>query len=509
MLNEAPKDIEINWVTPGPVASNFLESDAFIRGIRGPVGSGKSTACVIDMLKTAQMQAYGPDGRRRYRGVIIRNTYGELETTTINTFHQWVPRSYGQFLKTAPIIHRFTSGDLDAEFLFLALDRPEHIRKLLSLEVTQAWINEAREVPKAVLDHLTARVGRYPSKAQGGAKRAGIIMDTNSPDQGHWWAQMSDLATDEMREETRKLEAELRSMGALPDGQQLMEFYTQPAAEDIDGRQNMNAENLVNLPQGYYVKAKVGKSQDWIKVYILNQYHFVMDGKAVYDGYRDTLHVKNYSYNPQWPLHIGMDFGLTPAAVIGQISPMGQKRILSELVSTRMGAAAFASELRAHLATKYGPNPLIGTITGDPAGEQSAQTDERTVYQVLAANGIKAQAASTNDFAIRVEAVNSCFARLIDAEPALVIHPECVELRKACGGGYHLRRIQVSGEARYDVKPYKNMSSHVAEALQYFSLGVGVGKEVLLKGIGWQGNNLNRPKSGYAEWDYYGDQRPN
>src|ERR1700733_7072979 len=62
---------------PGPVGAAFLKSDAFLRGIRGPVGSGKSTVCIMDMLKTAQLQK-PVNGRRKYRGVIIRNTYGEL-----------------------------------------------------------------------------------------------------------------------------------------------------------------------------------------------------------------------------------------------------------------------------------------------------------------------------------------------------------------------------------------------------------------------------------------------
>lgn len=498
------RELTINYEAPGPKALAFMMSQAFIRGIRGPVGSGKSTAAVIDMLQTAMMQKVGPDGRKRYRGVIIRNTYGELLTTTLATFHQWIPKDFGQFLKTAPMVHRFTCGNLDAEFLFLALDRPEHVAKLLSLEVTQGWINEAREVPKAILDALTARVGRYPSMAHGGAVRAGVIMDTNSPDQGHWWAQMSDFKTPEMIDATRKLEEELRGMGALPPGQPLVEFFNQPAAELLNGQLNSEAENIHNLPAGYYLKAKINKNPDWIKVYILNQYHFVMDGQPVYDNYRDTMHVVAKGYNPQWPLHIGMDFGLTPAAVIGQVSPMGQKRILSEIVSTRMGIIAFAQELRGHLALKYGANPLIGTITGDPAGNAGMPDDsEKTVFTVLAAQGIKAQPAATNDFTIRQEAVNTPMRRLIDGEPEMVIHPECLELRKACGGGYHFRRIQTTGEARFDVKPHKNMSSHIAEALQYFSLGVGSGKEVILQGVGMKQQNARRQQSAYHEWDYY------
>ena len=77
------------------------------------------------------------------------------------------------------------------EVIFIALDKAEDVKKLLSLELTGAFINEAREIPKAVLDAVTMRVGRYPSQRDGGPTWSGVIMDTNAPDEDHWWAIMS------------------------------------------------------------------------------------------------------------------------------------------------------------------------------------------------------------------------------------------------------------------------------------------------------------------------------
>jgi hypothetical protein len=490
------------YYPPGPVGAAFLNSDAFLRGIRGPVGSGKSTVCIMDMLKTAQMQRL-VDGRRKYRGVIIRNTYGELETTTIKSFHMWVPPSFGRFVKTTPISHSLHLPDgqgntLDMEFLFLALDRPEHVRKLLSLEVTQGWINEAREVPKAVLDHLTVRVGRYPSAREGGAVRAGVIMDTNSPDADHWWPKMSDLADTNVMGELETLEAELRAMNALAPKQKLVQFFTQPPAEGADGKQNPKAENLSALPPGYYVKAKAGKSPDWIAVYIRNEYGFVMDGKPVYPEYRDSLHVMPVVYAPHLSLHVGLDFGLTPAAVFLQRTMTGQIRVLSELVATRLGAKNFAREIRAHLAEHY-PNATLGSITGDPAGEAAAQTDETTVFQMLASEGVEARPAPTNDFTLRREAVATPLSQLIDGAPALVVAPGCKHLRKGMAGGYHFRRVKLVSEERYEDKPVKSPTSHVCEALQYAALALGLGKEAVKRPA--SASRANRPKFAEMEGD--------
>ncbi len=479
-----PQAITFN-VPKQSVAAAFMQSKAFICGIRGPIGSGKSTAAIMKMLQAAHRQPIY-DGVRRYRGVCVRNTYGELESTTLQTFLQWLPSDRGKLVYGSPITYTMEAGCSDgsvlhAEWWFLALDRVEHVRKLLSLEASQIWLNEARELPKAVLDTASGRL-RYPSKAMGGITEPAVIMDTNSPDQSHWWAQMSDYASMEMLADNAKLELELRQMGALADGQALVEFFTQPSAELADGKQNPEAENLDNLPKGYYVRAKAGKSDDWIKVYVRNEYHFVVDGKAIYDQYRDNLHVKAYDYNPSWPVHIGMDFGLTPAAVFGQRTPLGQTRILSELVATRLGAKSFAQEVKQHLALNYA-GCVLGTVTGDPAGA-SGGNDDLTVFALLESEGLVALPAVTNETEIRIAAVNTPFGQLIDGVPALVISPRCLLLRAACAGGYQFRRVRLASELRYEEKPNKNMHSHVAEALQYLQLGLGVGREVIQQPFG-------------------------
>lgn len=486
----------MDYKPPGPIAWDFMMSDAFIRGIRGPVGSGKTTACIMDMWRTACMQKKNANGRRKYRGLIIRNTYGELESTTLKSFLMWFPEHVGHLTYGAPIEYRIekTLPDgsiLDAEFLFLALDRPEHVRKLLSLEVTQVWMNEAREQVKAVLDHCTVRVGRYPAIMDGGAVRAGVIMDTNSPDTDHWWPKLSDLADQTMLDSMAELEEELRMMGALPIGQHLMEFFTQPGAEDANGKMNPDAENLENLPPGYYIKGKIGKSKEWINVYIRNNYGFVMEGKAVYPEYSDNQHAVAYPYAGNLPLHIGIDFGLTPAAVFAQRSPLGQIRWLSELTATRLGAKNFAKEMKIHIANNY-PGAIFGTITGDPAGEAAAQSDETTAFQMLASEGVMARPAPTNDFSIRREAVATPLGQFIDGQPGLVINPKMSMARKGMAGGYHFRRIKVSDE-RYADKPEKNMFSHICEAGQYLHLGLGVGKDVLVMPDIVTKNRANRP----------------
>ena len=58
---------------------------------------------------------------------------------------------------------------------------------------------------------------------------------------------------------------------------------------------------------------------------------------------------------------------------------------------------------------------------------------------------------------------------MVDGETGILIDPKCNNLIRGFAGGYHYRRLQVSGE-RYDEKPNKNRFSHVHDALQYLFL---------------------------------------
>lgn len=238
--------VTVKYEAP-PTVSRFMDSSAFIRAIVGPIGSGKSSGCVMEMFTRAIQQKPGPDGVRRSRWAIIRNTYRELEDTTRETFEAWIPEDLGKWNEQKfTFTMKFKPSDgvpVEAVFLFRALDKPSDVKKLLSLELTGAWINEARQIPKEVFDGLQGRVGRFPAKKDGGATWFGIILDTNPWHTGHWGYKL--FSTDK------------------PDG---FELYEQP------GGRTPYAENVENLPDDYYVRLTKGKDGEWIAEYIDAKY---------------------------------------------------------------------------------------------------------------------------------------------------------------------------------------------------------------------------------------------
>lgn len=448
-----------------PTLRRFHKSTAFVRGIRGPVGSGKSSGVCCEIMMRAARQAPAPDGVRYSRFAVVRNTYRELADTTLKTWLDWFPEDAVGKFNHASMTHTIKIRDINLEVMFRALDRPEDAKKVLSLELTGAWVNEAREVPKGIIDALGDRTGRYPSMRNGGCTWRGLILDTNSPDTDHWWYRLA--------EEER------------PDN---WEFFAQPGGLiEVDGKwaTNPDAENLGNLEADYYLTRAGGKNRDHVLVYYANMYGFVRDGRPVYPEYVDSVHCPGDLLDPipGLVIFIGIDFGLTPAAVLGQRTPSGQWRWIDEVVTEDMGAVRFSGVLGQHLRERYAGFEF--DIYGDPSGDNRAQTDETTPFDILRANGIDARPAGNNDPVIRREAVASALSRMVDGKPGLLISPRCKIVRKGMAGGYAYKRVQVSGDERFHDRPDKNRFSHPCEAAQYMMVGAGEGKAVIGRQAEW------------------------
>ena len=114
-----------------PTAIKFHQSNAFVRGVMGPFGSGKSVMMVMEIFMRAKAQAPSNDGIRRSRWIVARNTQPQLETTTIKTWLDWFPEHiFGKMSRKPPFTHTIKMGDIHLEVIFLALDKPDDVKKL-------------------------------------------------------------------------------------------------------------------------------------------------------------------------------------------------------------------------------------------------------------------------------------------------------------------------------------------------------------------------------------------
>jgi hypothetical protein len=98
--------------SPGPIADAFLHSRAFICGIIGPVGSGKTLTAGQKLLRVGALQGGAPDARgiirRKARCGIIRESYPNIEANILKSWFNIVPEEEGKFNWRAPYVHQFS-----------------------------------------------------------------------------------------------------------------------------------------------------------------------------------------------------------------------------------------------------------------------------------------------------------------------------------------------------------------------------------------------------------------
>ena len=440
-----------------PTGDKFLSSRKFIKGICGPVGGGKSTVALVDLLMRAIGQAPYKNVRRTKFG-ILRNTSSQLRATVKPLLDAWfgamMDGHMGQWTQTQGMLAfeaKFKLPDgtiVQSDFLLLAADTPDDVRRLLSLELSAAWVEESREVDSEVFSGLQGRVNRFPSRAMGGVTYPGVTFSTNPPPLGSFWHEML------TKEAANKA------------------VFMQPPALLEDGSLNPDAENLENLAPDYYDNLIEGKTEEWINVYLRNQFGQGNAGRPVFRAsFKPSFHVSKEPLKavPQSinPLVVGMDNGLQAAATMFQQDMRGRVNVLSECFvpeDTTMGVESFLDRmLIPHLRAKYPQfrNESVLFVV-DPACAQRSQINEQTIAMAIQERGYRVILAPTNDPERRVQAVEGLLARQIDGGPGLLIDPSCVYLAEAMAWGYRYKNTS-SGALSFE----KNHPSHIAESAQY------------------------------------------
>ena len=430
--------------TPSKVCKDFMMSDAKMRTLMGPVGSGKSVASTFEVIRRATMQEPNQQGIRKSRAAIVRETARQLQDTTIKTFHDWFPPGVcGTYMRTTKT-YFFKVGDVECEIMFRALDDSDDVANLNSLELTFAWFNECRDINPDIVDAMSKRIGRYPSAKDGGPSWFGMWGDTNPPTMDTWWYYQME---------------HLDPSHGVSNNDNGWDVFKQPSGRSI------HAENVENLPEGYYDTQ--GRSDEYIRVYIDGEYGLSTAGQPVYKYFNPEYHMAHETLQPivngVRPIIIGMDLGLTPAAVIAQQDPRGRVLVLDEAVSFDMGIQRFVRTiLKPKIVERFSSCPII--VITDPAGIQRAQTDERSAVDIIKAEGLKVKPAKTNNISARLSSVDDFLMRQVDGESAFLVDPKCTQLKAAMMGGYRFHKKNGNIE--------KNKHSHVAEALQYLMLHI-------------------------------------
>lgn len=433
---------------PTPSVTPFFLADKFQNFIVGPVGSTKTTASLMKIGYEAAKVAKCRDGIRRSRCAVIRNTRQMLYDTTIPDFLKWYPDGVaGAFMKTdSKFLLKF--DDVECEVLFRGLDDANDVRRLLSLQLTFGVMDEFREIHPDVFNALTGRLGRYPDKSMNGvgccdddgAQVHKVWGATNPPDADTFWEEL------------------------LSNPPENAHVTIQPSGRSPE------ADWVGFLPDDYYLNLCHGKSDDWISVYVDGEFGRSLSGQPVFKCFSRDTHVTKSAVNVlQGTLLIGVDAGLNPSAVLGQVAYDGRLIVHDAITGNDggMGALRFVREkLKPLLANKFKGIPAAVII--DPAAFQRAQTDERCVADIFKAEGFAVRAAKTNSVAARLAACESYMTRTVGDKPALMLGPDTGLLVQALAGKYRYR-VNTKGE-RADAPEKSHPWSDIADAFQYLCL---------------------------------------
>lgn len=493
----------IRYRAPGPVAAAFFVDRSKVAAINGPIGSGKTTCNLMRHLFTGcQQMPSWKDGVRKYKLCVVRDTYRNLWKTTIPSWHKRFSDSMGRWVgsKDGPALHElsFTLPDstrllYQVDFVGIGENAAEDVLK--GYEPTAFMLEEADGLADEVLQFARGRTGRYPEMDEGGPTWHGVTLGFNAPPLGSY------CYTQFFKE--------------LPEGWKL---FRQPSGLAPD------AENIPNLPPGYYDGQIAGQPEWYVEKMIRNKPGVSRAGKPVYPEFSDTQHVADHRLEPLdgIQLQIGMDAGGTPAAAIGQHLPNGQWRIYAELTSQQgTGARRFGANLAQLIKERFlrfdiGLHPVPSWRTnvprrinrmvrawGDPSAAYGADrvNDEQDWLEIVGdVLGIRVDPAPTNNPTPRQDAVRLPLSRLIDGKPGLLLCPSCQTLRDGFNAGYHYKKIRSGGVDLFSSDVEKNEYSHVHDALQY--LLSGGGEDLAIRGRkAASASAMQGQQQGGNDWD--------
>lgn len=467
-------EINLSFDPPGPVGAAFMDSMKPVNAIMGPVGSGKTSCLMMKNIQLASMQPRSKlDGVRYTKALFVRETFRQLYSTTIPSWHAWMPKDAGEWKgggnEAASHHLRFRIADgsiVDLIVMFEALGEQNVEALFRGKEFNLLNLNEGDTLVPDVLSQGIVRVrqGRYPGEKHVAPEECikQVNVDFNAPDVENYLYQLM--------EENRP-----ENYG----------FFRQPGGLDA------NAENSKRATRADYEAMEADLiaqgRDDLARRMIHNRYGYTRDGKPVYPEYRDDFHCAGDELMPVkgLPVRADLDQGLHPAAVLRQTMPDGQVRVLDELYSDA-GAAGLCGDLkRLAGSAKYAGVRVIGGRCDPSANARDANDAESwvdCVNRLMSWTGTdRVRVAETNDPDKRQAAVRWRLKTNVGGgRPGLLISTSCKVLRKGFNSDYRYRRKRVSGAAQYEEVPEKRFPvSDVHDALQYSSLDDGGFEEVV------------------------------
>lgn len=371
-----------------------LESGSLPRDLlcAGPAGTGKTYA-ILAVLHC--LAADYPD----LRILICRSTRASLTQSALVTYEQEILVADGMESIANGASRRTRQSYVypnGSEIALGGLDKPD---KILSSAWDVIYVNEAIETTEEAWEKLSSRLRRPGRPTWLGY----LIGDTNPGDPSHWLKKRFDAGHTKLWDTT--FEANPR----LHDGN----GWTAEGVAHIENLDRLTASRKKRLRFGLWAAGE----------------------GAWFDGFDADKHVGEAAeFDPNLPVHLGIDSGSYTGAVWFQVRPGPKITVFADYLSYNIGAFNAASQILERSNKRSGGR--IDFATTDPAGRSTTAIGV-TVFEEYARAGLRVVAWPTRSVLDSLALVES----FVSIEPPeLTIHPRCTHLIDAFGNYKRAKR---------------------------------------------------------------------
>ena len=353
-------------------------------------------------------------------GVIARQTYQELEDSTMRTFFDVCPPSlYKSFNKQTKLL-TFHNG---SQIVFRSLDTPEKFR---SAEFGWFYIDEASEGKEDAFKFLMGRL-RRPQ-----VNRLCGFLTTNPVNVTHW----------------------------------IYRWFVQDKRDNFEEFHAPTYENEKHLPEGYIIDLEKNYPQSWVKKYLNGDWGFTEGGVPCFSNFREDIHVRELKYVSESPIYVGLDFGYRrPAAIWTQIDQRDRWVILREYMPENITVHDFA---RGIIQIQNREFPLCKDFVyyGDPASRQKNDKGEKTSADIMRDHKINVYTRKSSPTA-RIEIIQKRLQTWHGDSPSMLVNTPCTFFIDALSGGYRYKDRADKEEVDKD-----GLYEHIVDAAGYLSVGL-------------------------------------
>lgn len=412
-----------------PTQKKFFEDPSRIKAYMGPGGSGKTIIGCADII----MKAFIIPGSKWFIG---RRDYNDLLKTTAMTASGIMTRLPPGILvdkqKTPPmewwlkpIVTKENPMPALSSITFIGLSD-----LLGSYEYCGGFVDELDELEEDYFFQLVGRI-RYKPSSMPDMKVYPITASFNPPPKTHWL----------FKNCTGKTFDGIPYKGGIPT----INLHTPMFKENARNLRAGYYEEMDSMPDDLRQRLQLG---EWVDIY---------PGDPVIRQFNKDFHVRSNITFKEGTLYRFWDFGYNrPACLFVQMSSIGRMEIMKEFLGKQIEGNLFI-EMVNNITGQHFPRAQKIVDYGDPAVAQHKDTG--SMLRLLREAGINMFYKKV-PFEVSLALLRQRFTTLIEGEPSLSIHPDCVTTIAGLKGGYRLKEDGLT--------PFKDgFYDHLIDALRY------------------------------------------